>query len=76
MARAMSHRTRVDSVVDVILMLSDEEIWDFVCRMHPEGSQELREDVCDVLLALKRQNQPHHSFEQVFGRKATAARVK
>ncbi len=61
-------KNRVDSVLEVVLMLDDNELWEFVCRMLPNADQETLEDVYDVLVALKREDEPTVSFEEVFGR--------
>ena len=68
MAMPANRRSRIDSVVDVMLMLDDEELWELVCRMLPNGDQETLEDVYDVLIALKHEDEPSFSFEEVVGR--------
>ncbi len=57
---------RVSSVMDIVLMLNDDELWEFVCQMLPDGTDiEMLEDVYDVLLCKKRENEEAVPLKQV-----------
>jgi len=67
-------KDRVTSVLDVVLMLSDEELLEFVRRMLPHADEETIEDVYDILLFKKyKDEKPEHPFEEVFGEEPETA---
>ena len=52
--------------MDIVLMLNDDELWEFVCQMLPDGTDiEMLEDVYDVLLCKKRENEEAVPLKQV-----------